>query len=347
MNKEVLVMAFLAHWVESWNWLLWRLDDLHHNPQHRWRWIWLWPLYTLMGVLYLFGKKEFDVVDDYRFKDLSCRTVLIRNFAWHFAFGMFQERIKRRIFNAVLALQEAGVKVIGLGALTKAEWLTGGGELIVKHLGEKLSVPIVHGDTLTAAVIIKQALRLIEINNVSKVFITGATSKIGRAVVLALAQDGVQVKMFTNSQKRFKEIWNEAGECGGNITWATTLDDGRDCDLWITGKAIPKGRELLKYIPQKGYVLNFSVPNPITEKQKKYRKDLYFCEGGLLAYNPEDTDKRFNMRLPDGITYACHAGTLVHASEGWTHHEVGPVDMKMLEPCWLSAQNLGFFLPPI
>jgi hypothetical protein len=53
------------------------------------------------------------------------------------------------------------------------------------------------------------------------------------------------------------------------------------------------------------------------------------------------------MRLRPGITYACHSGTMVHAHKGWTHHEVGPVDIVKLTEVWEAATELGFFLPPI
>jgi hypothetical protein len=51
------------------------------------------------------------------------------------------------------------------------------------------------------------------------------------------------------------------------------------------------------------------------------------------------------MRLRPGVTYACHAGTIVHAYMGWTDHEVGPVDVRALPQMWRAAQEAGFFLP--
>lgn len=50
------------------------------------------------------------------------------------------------------------------------------------------------------------------------------------------------------------------------------------------------------------------------------------------------------MRLPDdvqglgccectmerGVVQACHAGGVVHALQGWSHHEVGPIDIDMI-----------------
>jgi hypothetical protein len=126
-----------------------------------------------------------------------------------------------------------------------------------------------------------------------------------------------------------------------------SLAEGKECRLWITGKAVSYGRKLLPYIPEGAAVLNFSVPNPVPEKILSLRPDVKFCEGGLLAYDPAKTTLRFTMRLKPGITYACHAGTMVHAYKGWQHHEVGHVDMAAIPETWQVAEELGFYLPPL
>jgi predicted amino acid dehydrogenase len=256
-------------------------------------------------------------------------------------------KIRERILATVLETQKE-VNVIGLGALTKAEWLTKGGEWIVDKLGDRLQVPIVHGDTLTAAAVIKQVNKLMKDFKISNpIFITGATSKIGRAVVLELAGRGIKLKMLTESGERFKAIQAEAGEYGQNLKQAFSLKEGTSCSLWITGKAVPGGRKLIKVLPKNAVVVNFSVPNPLTDKVLRRRPDLYPIEGGLLSYDPAKTDLNFTMRLKPGLTYACHAGTMVHAYKGWTNHEVGVVELSKLHEVWEAATELGFFLPKI
>lgn len=67
------------------------------------------------------------------------------------------------------------------------EALNGGGMLFVnKH--PDLKVRVVHGNTLTAAVTLN------EINeDVQEVFLTGATSKLGRAIALYLCRRKIRV----------------------------------------------------------------------------------------------------------------------------------------------------------
>lgn len=74
------------------------------------------------------------------------------------------------------------------------EALNGGGTLFVnKH--PDLRVRVVHGNTLTAAVILNEIPK-----DVKEVFLTGATSKLGRAIALYLCRRGVRVlvSFFTN-----------------------------------------------------------------------------------------------------------------------------------------------------
>lgn len=338
-------VAFFAHFIEDWNWLLWFSKSLHKHPENAWRWLPLWPIYKSMSLLYKFGNKSHDVVDRFYFGDgLSGQIVLLRNMAAHFN---NKKKIKDRIIKGVLAIQKE-VDVIGLGALIKAEWLTRGGEWIIEALGDDLKVPLVHGDTCTAATVFQQFLETTKIFKFnSPVFITGATSKIGRAVVISLARSGVEVIMHTNSRGRFNNIKTEAGDCGHLINYVRSIEDGKAYRFWITGKAIPAGKELLRHIPLNAVVLNFSVPNPLSERDLKSRPDIRAAEVGLLAYNTDITDLRFHMRLRPGITYACHAGTMVHAYKGWTHNEVGQVDMSQLDIVWQAAMKLGFFLPEL
>lgn len=61
-----------------------------------------------------------------------------------------------------------------------------------------LRVRVVHGNTLTAAVIIKTLPE-----DVTEVFMNGATSKLGRAIALYLCSRGIRVLVRKCSQAEF------------------------------------------------------------------------------------------------------------------------------------------------
>ena len=346
MNKKAKYV-FLAHWIENWNWMIPHNRDLNLHPDHAWQWAWLSPLFWIISTYYMLGRKDNLMLDHFTFNgSVEGRLIVLRNFGWHFFLKGQRSRIRARILRTVLAEQDSA-DVIGLGALTKAEWLTAGGKWIVDELGDRLHVPVVHGDTLTAAAVIRRCLNLIEKYRIKSVFITGATSKIGRACVLDLASRGIRVKLYTGSQERFEEIRAEAGGNGKYLSRAASLEEGHDCTLWVTGKAVPAGNELIRHIPAGAVVVNFSVPNPVGGALSGKRPDLLFVEGGLLSFDPALSTQTFNVRLYPGETYACHAGTMVHAYKGWKHHEVGPVEMDKLWEAWEAAVELGFYLKPL
>lgn len=75
--------------------------------------------------------------------------------------------------------------------LSQNEALNGGGKLFVMKLPD-LKVRVVHGNTLTAAVILNEIPQ-----DVEEVFLTGATSKLGRAIAIYLARNKVRVLVST------------------------------------------------------------------------------------------------------------------------------------------------------
>lgn len=42
-----------------------------------------------------------------------------------------------------------------------------------------------------------------------------------------------------------------------------------------------------------------------------------------------------------GVVHACHAGGVVHYLEGWTHHEVGAIDVDRIDVVWKAALKHG------
>lgn len=341
--------TFIAHWIEPVSLLLkYRAFWWLHRDFNRSRSVmWLDSLCRRASERYLKGQRAFDVVDEFRLAGISGETVVIRNFFHHFLLRTERERIIDRICSAVISAQDRGSTVVGLGALTKDESLTRGGQVIVSRLGSDLQIPVVHGDTMTAAVVFEQAMRLIERFDLggAPVFLIGATSKIGRAVAISLARRGVRVRMLTESLSRFENIKREAGQFGSYMEFTDKVESGHDCRFWITGKARPSGEAVVRHLPMGAVVLNFSVPDPL-EGYLGLRPDVYHLDGGLVYFDPRTSSQWFRMRLKPGFMHACHAGTVIHAHQRWRHSEVGPVEVDRMGMTLEVGQNIGFSLPP-
>jgi len=260
-----------------------------------------------------------------------------------------KKTITNRIEDAVLEAQKQGIKVVGLGNFNKAEWINHGGLDIVKNLKDRLTTTyIAHGDTLSAASVHQYSLWLREQNYWKKsIFITGSTSKIGRALCLQFVRDDITVYMYSQCRARFEEIANEAPiEKRHFLIYSNNLADGKNCDFWLTGKMIPHGKELIDAIPKYATIVNFAVPDPITPKLLATRPDLLHLDSGLLAYNHKVMNPNFTWLLPSGTIYACLAGCIVHSLLGIEAHEVGAVVVEDMNKYWKAALEFGFSIPP-
>lgn len=343
--------TFIAHGVEVLNHLLRYVRHLNEDYNKVRYWIWAWPICALISVYYLFCKKAYDVVDRYRFHGATGETVILRNFGWHFLIRSMLDRIIDRICQSVLDAQARGATVVGLGALLKDERLTQSGALIVKRLGDKLKIPIVHGDTLTAAVVYHQVKEIIRnLGSKPMVFLTGSTSKIGKGVAYALARDGVRVRMLTGNVRRFILAQEEARKFGIDPTYlehTKSLDDGADCPVWIIGKYNhPNGKELIQALPYGAIAINFAVPDPLSPRLLELRSDVIHLDGGLMSVSRDLADIHSTLRLGPDLVYGCCAGLMVHGVMGWTHHEVGPVELAQMDVVYHAATNLGLRLAP-
>ena len=296
---------------------------------------WLQPFLPLclpiVALLRLVGKPF--VADKHRLLHLNCSTWVTP--AWGFQFFLKSEHkhINRQIERAILEADRTGTKVVGLGALNKNEALNGGGQMFVdKH--PDLRVRVVHGNTLTAAAILKKIP-----SGVKEIFLTGSTSKLGRAIALYLSERGVRVVMYTTSDERFRKIRAEASaEARELIIQATTLEEGRAIKDWVVGKHCT-GADQAK-APKGATFHQFVVP-PIPET----RADCVYTDLPAFALPKEAKDFRScEMTMERGHVHACHAGALVHALEGWEYNEVGAIDHTKIDKTWDAAMKHGFAL---
>ena len=157
-------------------------------------------------------------------------------FAIQFFFKSQWDWINSKIEESIRAADDSGVKVIGLGALNKNEALNGGGKLFVDKFDArpetKLTVRVVHGNTLTAAAVIQKIP-----NGVKEVFVTGSTSKLGRAISLYLAQYRPEIErvvMYTQAYERFQTIQNELPKDKQHLlVHATKMEAGSNIHHWV------------------------------------------------------------------------------------------------------------------
>ncbi|KAK1323729.1 Protein ECERIFERUM 3 [Acorus calamus] len=289
----------------------------------------IWPGACLMMLLMWAYSKPF-LHCFYNLRGFLFQTWAVPRYGFQYFLPFAREGINKQIELAILRADKMGVKVLSLAALNKNESLNGGGTLFIeKH--PDLRVRVVHGNTLTAAVILNELPK-----EVKEVFLTGSTSKLGRAIALYLCRKKIRVLMLTLSTERLQKIQKEAPlECQQYIVQVTKYQAAQNCKTWIVGKWITPREQ--NWAPPGTHFHQFVVP-PIF----RFRRDCTY--GNLAAMTlPQDVQGLGSCEytLERGVVHACHAGGVVHFLEGYTHHEVGAIDVDRIDVVWEAALKHG------
>uniref|UniRef100_A0A2N9EMR2 Very-long-chain aldehyde decarbonylase CER1-like C-terminal domain-containing protein n=1 Tax=Fagus sylvatica TaxID=28930 RepID=A0A2N9EMR2_FAGSY len=252
----------------------------------------IWPP-TLLVLLVMWAWSKIFLYSFYELRGRLHQTWVVPRFGFQYFLPFATDGINKHIEQAILRADRLGVKVISLAALNKNEALNGGGTLFVnKH--PDLKVRVVHGNTLTAAVILNDLPK-----DVDEVFLTGATSKLGRAIALYLCRRRVRVL------------------------------------TWIVGKWITPREQ--SWAPSGTHFHQFVVPSILS-----FRRDCTY--GDLAAMKlPDDVEGLgcCEYTMARGVVHACHAGGVIHFLEGYTHHEVGAIDVDRIDLVWEAALKHG------
>jgi hypothetical protein len=327
-------VVFLGHPVElSDCWALWQLP---YSLRERWKRPWwsipLWPLHFIVGYftchwrVKLFGDSaSFFNCDDVTYANVRIQTWTAPHFARHFMLA--PKQVKTNIEAAARYANQSGVKVLCLGALNKSEGINGGGMGVVRSLGSNATVSIIHGNHLTAAAVVETAYQCF--GSRAKVFLTGASSKVGWAVAQYLFKSHQYDILCHSSDQSRRELFISHGfKATGNIHDGTSFTN-----LWIIGKYDPL---VASFIPQGATAVVFAVPHPLA-----CRTDVRIIEAGTLHMNLSNLDRprRFTNKLKGHEIYACHAAGIVaaHCLKSGLGlpgiggmHEVGPINIEAM-----------------
>lgn len=344
-QKEVADAVFLGHPAELHDcWALWLRP---YSLNERWQppiWAWpLWPFHYLVGWYVcnyrqrLFGDQaSFFCSDTVMYGQTLMQNWVATHFARHFVTNPRQ--VKENIEAAARHAEQIGVKVLCLGALNKAESINGGGLGVVKALGPRRRISVIHGNHLTAAAVVETIHQVFGDRKV-KFFLTGASSKVGWAVAQALRDRHAYEVLCHSTDPGRRRFFREQG-----FSSAATLAEGSEfSNYWIVGKYDTSVAQL---IPQNATAVVFSVPHPLASRQ-----DVRVIEAGTLHMDLQKIDRprSFTNKLRAHEIFACHAASAVAAhrlEKGASRiDEVGPVDPHEMDSWLDEAKLLGFRIP--
>jgi len=238
--------------------------------------------------------------------------------------AMKEEIVLNRILKAVRLGEQAGAKVIGLGALMGI--VGKGGQWIA----EKSPFSVTTGSSLATAAILETLERAADLRKVdlsmAKVAIVGATNAIGQNCALGFLSRVDTIFLIAKNAERLTELkeFLVAQKSTTNI-----IDKGlalesviKEADIIIfTTSAIEVPSATTANNLKKGAIV-CDIPSPrnIPEELYDIRKDILVIDGAVIE--PPET-ARIGLKLPlkDGFIYACMAETMILAFENKTQED--------------------------
>jgi predicted amino acid dehydrogenase len=230
--------------------------------------------------------------------------------------------IYRKILKLCEKADDAGAKIMGLGAYTK---IVGDAGVTIDRLSP---IPVTTGNSLSAASTLWAAKLAVEklgfvkkVNGKFKgtVMVVGATGSIGAVSAKILAMSWEKIIIVAPRAYKLMELKEEMLKISpeAQIEISTDSDNfSKDCDLIITTTS-GQGKTVLDIMKVKSgcVICDVSRPFDIKEEDAIKRPDVLVIASGEVTL-PGNVNINIDLGLEGNIVYACLAETALLAMEG-------------------------------
>lgn len=220
-----------------------------------------------------------------------------------------------RIISTCLLAQEAGAKIVGLGAFTSV--VGDGGVTVAKNV----DIAVTTGNSYTVATAIEGALKAAERMDIdvpsSHVAVVGATGSIGRTCSIALSSEVSQLTLVGRHEERLEKVADEikALKPKAEIKVSTNISESlQDADIVITVTSAVDTVIEPEYLKSGSVVCDVARPRDVSKRVVQERNDVLVVEGGVVQV-PGNPDFHFNFGFPPGTAFACMSETIMLALE--------------------------------
>lgn len=229
-----------------------------------------------------------------------------------------QKAMIPRIEQALALAASKRAELVGLGALTSP--ITLGGKLLVNNP----HVAITNGNAYTSVITFQKISELIrqspKIN--PTIALVGATGSVGTLVSLLLAKyhPACEYMLVARNERKINQLASEMG--GINSYTATSvslnIDDVKRADIVVLLTSAPDSLLHAHHLKRGAVVLDDTQPRNTHPDILKHRPDLTVIDGGLVSV--PSLKLRNHIGLPQGLSYACLAETMLLAQAGHQGH---------------------------
>jgi fatty aldehyde-generating acyl-ACP reductase len=243
-----------------------------------------------------------------------------------------------------------GAKVMGLGALTST--VTLGGKLVA----DNPHISITNGNAYTAVILHSKIVQLIHrFPSCRRVIaIVGATGSVGSLVCKMLAKynPAAQYLLIARNDRRMNKVADEMALENKNVgvVVSTDMEDAAQADIVVLVTSSPESLIQARHLKPNAIILDATQPRNTSAALREERPDVTIIDGGLTAITHLKTNTIGRFGLPEGISFACLAETLLLALDDHPRDfSIGNPTLRQAEEIGKLAQKyayLGFGLAP-
>ena len=259
-----------------------------------------------------------------------------------------QKAMMPRVEEAIQLATSTGAEIVGLGALTSP--ITMGGKLLTANS----PVSITNGNAFTAYITWKKVAQLIRTcpNPYPVVALVGATGSVGSLVskLLATYQPEADYMLVARNERKIRQLANDMSSINTRVRPLVSqeMDDVKRADIVVLLTSAADALLHPQHLKAGAVVLDDTQPRNTAPTLLKQRPDVTVIDGGLVSM--EYLHLTRTVGLPNGLSYACLAETMLLAQAGHEgHFSIGNPTLEQAEYISTIAQrfsHLGFDLAP-
>jgi len=229
----------------------------------------------------------------------------------HQLLNLPREEVYRKLIKTIKIAEDAGAKIVGLGAFTS---VVGDGGITIR---KGVNIAVTTGNSYTVATAIEGSVKAAELMGISvadaHVAIVGATGSIGKTCAQAFSRLSSHVSLVGRNREKLQTLADDLAENGAGVGIETDVEAGiRDADIVVTVSSAVDAIIEPHYIKKGAVVCDVARPRDVSARVTKERDDVLVIEGGVVKV-PGKPDFHFSFGFPPETAYACMSETIMLA----------------------------------